>query len=191
MHALTCERKLTVDKSADEVWDWLSDVRNAMTANQFHESVDWHEPVTGPGPVVPIRHNIFGRRNVRLGRITQYKKYHVAWGEQLVDEYGPDTFPHSVALRVVPVDDGRCTIYTRVRGVWNYPVAKLIGPYVWNLFMPPVLDADLQDVALAVGAIREKKELQLPPEVPALLRLMNARTVDSVPAEELVASVRP
>jgi hypothetical protein len=191
MPALTCERKLRIAKSADEVWDWLSDVRNAMTANQFHEAIDYPERVTGPGPVVPIHHNIFGRRNVRFGRITQYRKYHIAWGERLADEYGQDSFPHSVAMKVVPLDDNACTVSTRVRGIWNFPVGKLIGPYVWRLLMPPVLDADLADVALAVGAITEKKEFQLPPEVPALLRLMHARTIDSVPVEELVASVRP
>ena len=191
MHAMTCERKLTVDKPADEVWDWLSDVRNAMTTNQFHERIDYSGRVTGPGPVVPIHHNIFGRRDVRRARVTQYRQYHFAWGERLLDEYGPDTFPHSIAMRVVPRDASRCTVYARVRGIWKVPMARLIGPYVWKLYMPCVLDADLQDVALAVGAIREKKALEFPPEVMPLLRLMHARTVDSVPVDELMASLRP
>jgi len=189
MRTLTCERQLTIDKCADEVWEWLSDIRNVMTANQFHESVDVKEPVTGPGPVIPIMHNVFGRREVRLARVTQYKKYHVAWGERLAEEHGVDSFPHSIFWRIEPIDERRCTLHGAIRGQWARPMGKLIGPYVWNLAIPPVLEADLRDAAYAVGAIKEKPELRLPPEVSPLYRLMGARMVDSTPIEELVAGL--
>ena len=189
MRTLASERSLTIDRSADEVWDWLSDVRNVMTANQFHESVECKERIIGPGPVLPILHNVFGRRNVRLARITQYKKYHVSWGERLAEGYGPDTFPHSIHWRVEPVDEGHCTVYSAIRGRYNAPLSSLLGPYVWQLMIPPVIEADLEDVAIAVGALQQKSELRLAPELPVLMRLMSARTVDATPVEELVASL--
>ncbi|MBV9121248.1 MAG: hypothetical protein JOZ39_11115 [Chloroflexi bacterium] len=189
MKAYECVRKLEIAKPADEVWGWLSDVRNAMTADQFHEAIEFDEPVRGPGPVVPIRHNIFGRRFLKLGRITKYETNHIAWGERQAPGYGPENFPHSVAYWVRPGQASSCTVVTRVRGTWQAPLARLIGPYVWSQMLPPVLDADLADVAFGVGAIREKPAFVLPPQVPALMRLMHARTVDSAPAEELVASL--
>jgi hypothetical protein len=186
---MLCERKMLIDKPAAEVWDWLSDVRNAMTADHFHEAIEYDQKVTGPGPVVPIRHNIFGRRFLKLGRITKYEPFHVAWGERQAPGYGPDMFPHSVAYRVLPGNSSQCTVVSRVRGTWQAPLARLIGPYVWSLLLPPVLDADLAEIAFAVGAIKDRRPPEFPPQIQPLMRLMHAQTVDSTPVEELVAGV--
>jgi hypothetical protein len=69
------DHQLEVDKSADEVWEWRSNIGNATTINQFHleldcDPVDFHNPRVGLE--VPIVHEIFGSRHVRLARIMKY-----------------------------------------------------------------------------------------------------------------------
>jgi hypothetical protein len=188
--ALKCDRELIVDKSADEVWEWLSDVRNVMTANQFHVSVDCNgAEARSPrvGLQVPILHNILGRKVYRIARVSKSEDYVLSWGERIPDDAGyADTFPHSEGWKVESLGANRCVIRNHVRGQFMLPVGQLIGKYVWDKIMPVILDNDLQDVAFAVGAIAHKSTIEAPPGAAALLRLANSREIDGKPAGEVL-----
>ena len=112
-------RELEVGKSADEVWEWLSNVGNAMTINQFHVGIDC-DPADVKNPKVgldvPIVHEIFGARHIRLGKITKFEDYEIAWGERLPDPNAMDRFPHSEGWTVESIGKGRCLVRNRLRG---------------------------------------------------------------------------
>lgn len=183
-------RQLEVGKSADEVWEWLSNVGNAMTANQFHMSVDC-DPADLRAPKVglevPIVHEIFGSRHVRIARITKYDDYEIAWGERLPDPDAIDRFPHSEGWKIELLGPGRCLIRNRLRGRQLFPLSELIGKELWDLMIPPILDNDLQDVALAVGAVDHKQHAQMPPLGAVLHNLSRAKVIDGMPATEFLA----
>jgi hypothetical protein len=183
-------RQLEVGKSADEVWEWLSNVGNAMTINQFHLSVDCapadlRDPRVGLD--VPIVHEIFGSQHVRLGRITKFVDYEIAWGERLPDPEAIDRFPHSEGWKVESLGPGRCLIRNRLRGRHLFPLSELIGKDLWDIMIPPILDNDLQDVALAIGAIERKQHVQMPPLATVLHKLSRAKVIDGQPTTECFA----
>jgi len=188
--SLRCEREIIVDKSADEVWEWLSNVRNVMTANQFHMRLDCDDAeIRNPraGLEVPILHNILGRQVHRIARITRFEDYAISWGERVPDNCGyVDSFPHSEGWKIESLGTNRCRIQNHLRGAFRLPVGKLIGKHVWDTVMPSILDHDLQDVALAAGAIDRKVPVQVPPGAAALLRLVHARQIDGQPVEEVL-----
>src|SRR5579875_2489223 len=56
-------RELQLNVSADQAWEWLSNIGNAMTVNQFHvgldcDPADFRNPSVGLD--VPIVHEIYG-----------------------------------------------------------------------------------------------------------------------------------
>jgi hypothetical protein len=188
MRPFLCERELTVDKPADEVWDWLSDVRNAMTINQFHESVDADKADGKVGNTLPLHHNFGGFRHVRLAHINAFGDFTVGWGERMEDSGFPDPFPHGESWKIIPVDKRRCQVRNSLRGAYTTPVGKVIGPHVWPALFPQILDRDLQDLAFSVGAITEKREIISPEEAPKLHMLMLAMEINGTPAEEYLES---
>jgi len=180
-------RELEVNKSADEVWEWLSNVGNAMTINQFHmaidcDSADVRDPKVGLD--VPIVHEIFGARHVRLGKITKYEDYEIAWGERLPDPNAFDRFPHSEGWKVESLGPGKCLLRNRLRGRHLFPLSEVIGKDLWDAMIPAVLDNDLQDVALAVGAVERKQHVQMPHLAHVLHLLSRAKEIDGKPATE-------
>jgi hypothetical protein len=180
-------RELDVDKSADEVWEWLSNLSNAMTANQFHVGLDCDlADIRTPhvGLDVPIVHEIFGARHVRLARITKYNDYEIAWGERLPDPEAFDRFPHSEGWTVERIAPNRCRIRNRLRGRHLFALSGLIGKDLWDLMIPTILDNDLQDVACAVGAVERKTYFQMPPLASVLHKLSRAKVIDGRPATE-------
>ena len=183
-------RELELDKSADEVWEWLRNPANVMTANQFHVGVDCdpadlRDPSVGLD--VPIVHEIFGSRHVRLGRITKFAGYEIAWGERLPDPDVVDRFPHSEGWIVEPLGPGRCIMRNHLRGRHLFPLADVFGKDLWDAMIPPILDRDLQDVAFAVGAIARKREVAMPRLASLLHKLSRAKMIDGVPATEFLA----
>jgi hypothetical protein len=189
MRPFLCERELTIDKPADEVWDWLSDIRNAMTINQFHESVDADAHDGKKGVTVPLHHNFGGFRHVRLAHITTWDNLTVGWGERVPDD-GWDPFPHGESWKVIPVDKKRCKVQNSLRGAYTTPVGKVIGPHVWPAMFPQILDRDLQDVAFSVGAISEKRTIISPEVAPKLHMLMLAMEINGQPADEYLESAK-
>ena len=187
---LECRRELIVDKSADEVWQWLSNIRHVMTANQFHLSIDCDDAdAANPraGLEVPILHEMMGRRFQRIARITKFEDYAISWGERIPDNAGyADAFPHSEGWQIEPLGPGRCRIKNHLRGRFMLPVGQLVGKYVWDTVMPSILDHDLQDVALAAGAIDKRGKVDTPPAAAALLRLVQAREIDGKPVSEVL-----
>jgi hypothetical protein len=187
---LDCRRELVVDKSADYVWEWLSNLRHAMTANQFHMSIDCDEAeACSPrvGLEVPILHNVMGRQAYRIARITRFEDFQISWGERLPDDAGyEDAFPHSEGWVVKPLEANRCLIQNHLRGRFMFPVGQLIGKHVWDTVIPPILDNDLQDVAFAAGAIAQRRQVELPSVSAALLRLAHAREIDGKPASDVL-----
>ena len=157
---LECRRELVVNKPADQIWEWLSDLRHAMTANQFHLSIDCDEAVARSPKVgleVPILHSILNHKAVRIARVTKVEDYAISWGERIPDDATyEDSFPHSEGWRVEPLGSNRCRIQNHLRGRWMLPVGRLIGKHSWDVIIPPILDNDLQDVAFAAGAIDRK-----------------------------------
>jgi len=185
---LTCERTLVLEKPAEEVWAWLSDVRNAMTLDAFHEGVDYDGAEPRVGSVVPIHHNFWGNRHVRLARITVYRPFAIGWGESLPDAQQVDTFPHSEAWRVEAVDGNRCTVRNSLKGAMQgSALRQLLGPYLWDLLIPSILDADLHALAFRLGLTAEEQAPRIPPEYGALQRLVQARTIDGLPVEQFLA----
>ena len=54
-----CERRLQVEAPAEEVWDWMSDVRRLLSLNPFHVCVHSAGPVNNRSAGTG-RHNVFG-----------------------------------------------------------------------------------------------------------------------------------
>jgi hypothetical protein len=169
------ERELELEKSADEVWAYLADFRNAMTMNQFHVAVDCdradvaHAKV---GLVVPILHRMFGAEHYRLGRITQFTDYAFAWGER-TDDGSYDPFPHSTGWSVSEIDDTTCLVRTWLRGLPRGPesddsMAVSQAPPANPMNFSAVLDADLADLAVAVGARPSRTPEMIPEKAEAL-----------------------
>ena len=181
-------RELEFNKSADEVWEWLSNVGNAMTSNQFHVAIDCdpadlRDPKVGLD--VPIVHEILGSRHVRLGKITKYEDYAISWGERLPDGTPyEDRFPHSEGWTVEAIGKNRCLVRNRLRGRHLFALNEVIGKVLWDTMIPPILDNDLLDVAYAVGAIDRPRQVEIPSLASTLLRLSNAREIDGKPAVE-------
>jgi len=188
---LECRRELVVDKPADQVWEWLTDLRHAMTANQFHMSIDCDETEARhprAGLEVPILHNVMGRQAYRIARVTRCEDYTISWGERLPDGAGyEDAFPHSEGWHVEALGPNRCRIQNHLRGRFMFPAGQIIGKHVWDTVIPPILDNDLQDVAFAAGAIERRQPIALPSVSAALLRLAHAREIDGKPANEVLA----
>lgn len=181
------QRELEVNKSADEVWEWLSNVGNAMTINQFHVGIDCDPAdVRDPkiGLDVPIVHEIFGARHIRLGKITKYDDYEIAWGERLPDPSVEDRFPHSEGWTVESIGKGRSLLRNRLRGRHLFPLNEVIGKELWDAMIPSILDNDLQDVALAIGAIERKEHIPAPRLATVLHLLSRAQVIDGKPATE-------
>ena len=186
--AIECRRELIVNKSADEVWEWMLDVRNIMTANQFHIAAECSEAdARNPrvGLEVPILHEILGRINYRMARIGKIEDYAISWGERLLNQDREDPFPHSEGWMVEALGPNRCRIQNHARFRFMGPVGQLIGPYVWDKFIPATLENDLQDVAYAIGAI-DRKTLIDPPGGAAYFRLVGVREIDGKPAGEVL-----
>ena len=180
-------RELELAKSADEVWEWLSQIANVMTVNQFHVGIDCDPAdVRDPhvGLDVPIVHDIAGHRHVRLAKITRLADYEIAWGERLPDPAAFDRFPHSEGWKVEPLGPGRCKIRNHLRGRHFFPLSDVIGKELWEVRTPPILDNDLQDVAFAVGAVERKVHVPIPPFALVLDKLSRAKTIDGVPVAE-------
>jgi hypothetical protein len=187
---LECRRELLVDKPAEQVWDWLSNLRHAMTANQFHMSIDCGESEARHPRVsleVPILHNVMGRQAYRIARVTRFENYAISWGERLPDDAGyEDAFPHSEGWKVEALGPNRCKIQNHLRGRFMFAAGQYIGKHVWETVIPPILDNDLQDVAFASGAIEQRRPVPLPSVSAALLRLAHAREIDGKPAGEVL-----
>ncbi len=188
--AFDCRRELIVDKPADQIWEWLTDLRHAMTANQFHMSIDCDDAEARHprvGLEVPILHNVMGRQAYRIARVTRVEDYSIAWGERLPDNATyEDAFLHSEGWKIEPLGPNRCRIQNHLRGQFVFPVGQLIGKHVWDTVIPPILDNDLQDVAFAAGAIERRQPIELPSVSAALLRLSHAREIDGKPAAEVL-----
>jgi len=189
--AFDCRRELIVENAADQIWEWLSDLRHAMTANQFHMSIDCDDAEARHprvGLEVPILHNVMGRKAYRIARVTRLEDYSISWGERLPDGAGyEDAFPHSEGWHVEALGPNRCRIQNHLRGRFMFPAGQIIGKHVWDTVIPPILDNDLQDVAFAAGAIEQRQTIGLPSVSAALLRLAHAREIDGKPANEVLA----
>jgi len=146
---------LLVNRSADEVWEWMKDARNVIGMNIFHERVEWDEPITRAGVRVPVPHNFFGLHRERRGvTVRAYRRYHVGFGEyKLKEEKGIDVFPHSQELTVVPVDDKRSILVNHIRGVYVFPVPKFFREYLFRKYIPKILHDDNCVCAVGVGAM--------------------------------------
>ena len=184
-------RELQLNVSADEAWEWLSKISNAMTVNQFHvgldcDPADFRDPSVGLD--VPIIHEIYGKQHLRLAKITQYGDYEIAWGERLPDPNADDRFPHSEGWKVEATGADTCIIRNRLRGRHMFPMADVFGKELWDLLIPPILDNDLQDVAHAVGAIERTQPVQVPALAGLLQRLSRAKEINGVSAREFFTS---
>jgi len=190
-----CRRELIVDRSADHMWEWLSNPRNAMTANQFHMSAECDDAVARnpkAGIDIPILHKIMGREFYRIAKITRFQDFEISWGERLPDgSTYEDAFPHSEGWKIESLGPNQCRLRNHLRGAFMLPIGKLIGRQAWDASMPTILDNDLQDVAFGAGAIAEKRVVEMPNDGAALLRLVNAREIDGIAVRELLNAPPP
>ena len=83
-----------------------------------------------------------------------------------------------------PLGPGRRKIRNHLRGRHFFPLSDVIGKELWEVRTPPILDNDLQDVALAVGAVERKVHVPIPPFALVLDKLSRAKTIDGVPVAE-------
>ena len=194
MKPFVCSSEIELTKPADEVWEWLGDIRNAMTVNQFHVGVDATSREGRIGLEVPILHELVPfPPHERIARMTAYEdddEYTLGWGERHILPF-PDPFPHGESWTVTPVNAASCRVTAVVRGAWTTPVGRAIGPYIWEAMFTTTLNKDLQDVALAVGAIEEKQEIEPVPEHDRLHWLTLARDINGMPADEYMQSAAP
>jgi hypothetical protein len=75
-----------------------------------------------------------------------------------------------------------------LRGRHMFPLADVFGKELWDSLIPPILDNDLQDVALAIGAIERTQPVQVPSLAGVLQRLSRAREINGMPAGEFFRS---
>jgi hypothetical protein len=144
-----------IKKPADEVWDWMSDLRRLLLVNVFHDSVELDHLVTEPGPRIPVPHSFFGLyKQARVVHIRQYQKYFVGFGEtKSREEPGIDPFPHYQSFEVVALQDGTCLVINTLRGVYQFPGAKRVGERIFHRWMPVILGDDNANIAVGVGAM--------------------------------------
>lgn len=144
---------LKIDRPADVVWEWMSDARNVLSINFFHERGDWPERIDKAGMRVDLPHNFWGLHRERRGAtIRSYRKYHISYGDyKLKDEPGVDTFPHNQSFTVIPVDDDSCIVMNQIKGVYVWPVPRFVREWAFRKFMPVILHDDLLVIAAAVG----------------------------------------
>lgn len=154
-----CIRTLKLDVPADQAWDWLKDPHNAFSCNMFHSEVifDGHE--VAAGDVVTVMHDFFGvHREHRHARVTDARRYKVAWGEYLVPSgKAKDAFPHTQSYEVCPIDDHSCEIVNRLRGSYRFPGSKYVGERLFTKYMPHILDDDNRVIAVGCGAMEPEK----------------------------------
>jgi hypothetical protein len=152
-----------IPKPADEVWDWMSDLRRLLMVNVFHEAVELDYLVTEPGPRIPVPHNFFGvYRQKRVVHIRDYRKYFVGFGEtKSREEPGIDPFPHYQSFEVVPLQDGTCLVVNYLRGVYQFPGAKHVGERLFRRYMPVILGEDNANIAVGVGAMKPEDKPKL------------------------------
>ena len=150
---------LKIDKPADEVWEFMKDMRNVLSVNFFHERGDWPEPIEKAGMRVDLPHNFWGMAKEKRGAtVRSYRKYHFSYGDyKLKETPGVDTFPHNQSFTVIPVDDKSCIVMDEIKGVYVWPVPKFIREWAFRKFMPVILHDDLLVIAAAVGAGDGKK----------------------------------
>jgi hypothetical protein len=154
---------MRLDVPADQVWDWLKVPQNAFAVNLFHAEVHYDGDAVEKGSTVRVLHDFFGAyQEMRQSRVTEARKYKVAWGEYLAPEIdNNDSFPHTQSYEVVPIDDHSCELVNHLRGSYQFPGAKYIGERLFRRYMPHILDDDNRVIAAGCGAI-ETSEVRLP-----------------------------
>ncbi|MEB3980069.1 hypothetical protein OQ968_02200 [Mycobacterium sp. 663a-19] len=193
MRQLFKERHAELDCSADQAWEYMSDLRRAMTLDQFHLAIDCDSTDAlnpKPGLIVPILHQILGYDQVRLGRITKFSDYEIAWGEST--PHGEfDTFPHSEGWKIEAIDSKSCHVTLWMKGQWRTPVGSRIQDHLWDIVIAPNLDRDIADLGEACGAKMSRPVEELPQEAGGLLSLAFAQEIDGVPAQEFFDRTPP
>jgi len=186
MSQLYVERHFELNRPRDQVWEYMTDLRRAMTLDQFHMMVDCTAAeATNPkaGMVVPILHRIFGHDQIRQARITNYRDYEIDWGESTLNgEYDP--FPHSEGWKIEEVDSKTSAVTLWMKAQFRTPLGLRVGPYLWDAFIAPNLDQDVADLAHAVGAGLSRPVDPVPDNAGDLLSLAFVQTIDGVPAQE-------
>ena len=154
--ALECSVCTHIKVPADDVWEWMSDVRNLLTVNMFHDAVLGDEPVTEAGPRIKVPHSMFGMgKQMRVAHVRDYRKYFIGWGEtKAKEEPGVDAFPHYQSFEVVPLHDDTCVVVNYLRGVFQWPGADRFGLRIFNRWTPVILNDDNFNIMVAVGAMR-------------------------------------
>ena len=194
MGKLHMERHVELNRPRDQVWEYMTDLRRAMTLDQFHVSIDCDATdATNPraGLIVPILHRIQGFDHVRLGRITKYIDYEIGWGESTPKgEFDP--FPHSEGWKIQEIDSKSCLVSLWMTGEWRTPVGSRIQEYLWSTLIAPNLDRDIADLAREVSADMSRPvEPMAEREASELFSLSFAQTIDGVPAQEFFDRVPP
>jgi hypothetical protein len=159
-----------IEAPVDEVWQWMSDARNVLSANIFHDPIEWEEPITEAGPRIPVPHTYFGViKQRRVAHVRDYRKYFVGFGETKArDEPGVDPFPHYQSFELAPLSDDTCLLVNYMRGVYQFRGAKYIGERIFKRWMPPILLDDNANIAIAVGAMDPEDK----PRLKGSLRLL-------------------
>jgi hypothetical protein len=154
--AYACSVTTHIPLPADEVWAWMSDVRNVLSVNMFHEAVLWDEPVLEAGPRIPVPHSMFGTgKQRRVAHVRDYRKYFIGFGEtKAKDEPGVDAFPHYQSFELVPLHDDTCVLVNRLRGVFQWPGADRFGEKIFYRWSPVILKDDNFNIQVAVGAAK-------------------------------------
>ncbi|WP_431237760.1 hypothetical protein ACQ86B_24260 [Mycolicibacterium aichiense] len=193
MSQLFKERQAELGCSADQAWEYMSDLRRAMTLDQFHLGIDCSSSDAlnpKPGLVVPIFHRILGWDMLRMGRITKFSDYEIAWGESTVQgEF--DTFPHSEGWKIEEINANSCLVTLWMKGQWRTPVGSRIQDHLWDRVIGPNLDRDIADLGEACGAEMTRPVEDLPKVAGELLYLAFAQEVNGQPAQDFFDNTPP
>jgi hypothetical protein len=152
--AYECSVCTHIKLPAEEVWEWMSDVRNVLSVNMFHDAVLCDEPVRAAGPRIAVPHSMFGTgKQLRVAHVRDYRKYFIGFGEtKAKEEPGVDAFPHYQSFELGPLQDDTCVVVNRLRGVFQWPGADRFGERIFNRWTPVILADDNFNIAVAVGA---------------------------------------
>jgi hypothetical protein len=116
---------------------------------------------------------MFGNELYRLGRITQFSDYALGWGER-TDDGSYDPFPHSTGWKVAEIDVTSCLVTTWLRGLprgmqGGDDSSSVAESAAANpMYFSVVLDADLADLAVTVGARASRSPEVIPEKAEAL-----------------------
>ena len=130
---LSVDVRLELDlwRGAEEVWREVSDLKRFLTVDPFHEQVTLMRPEPAAGVHLVLRHNVFGFRFLRFGKILQWDEGRRYAFSDLSSRGKQHGFPHLFFVDVEPVGPQQTRLTVRVRGKWTTWLVPMCLVRLW------------------------------------------------------------